>query len=63
MKRMTVYATVIGLLGLTTAMLTALAPHPPAGLLLFGLGGMGLGMLAAVIGAAATLRLGHQPSR
>ncbi|SHF28910.1 hypothetical protein SAMN05444279_12551 [Ruegeria intermedia] len=57
MSRFTAFSTVVGLLGLATAMLSALASQPPAGLLVLGLASMGFGMLGAVIGAAAAVRL------
>jgi len=56
MTRFTAFSTVIGLLGLVTAMLSAVASQPSAGLVVLGLAGMGFGMLGAVIGAAAAMR-------
>lgn len=63
MTRLTAISTVAGLLGLSTAMLSALASQPPAGLIVLGLAGFGFGMLGAVIGAAAAMRPIISPTR
>ncbi|MGV6803508.1 MAG: hypothetical protein ACWA49_04815 [Ruegeria sp.] len=63
MTRVTVISTAIGLMGLVTAMLSALGSHPPASLLALGFAMMGLGILGAVIGAVATLSHAWQPNR
>lgn len=56
MTRFTACSTIVGLLGLATAMLSALAAQPLSGLLVLGLAGMGFGMLGAVIGAVVAMQ-------
>lgn len=63
MTRVTVFSTAIGLIGLVTAMLSALGPQTPAVLLALGFAMMLLGVVGAVIGAAATLSHAWQSAR
>lgn len=63
MSRITVSFTLIGLLGLVTAMLSALGLQPSANLLVLGVATMGAGFLGAVIGAVVDLRHAAQPTR
>lgn len=63
MSRLTTVSTVIGILGLVMAMVSALISNVPSGILALSFVMLVMGILGAVIGAAASLGRAWQSAR